>query len=162
MEDLSISPSSFWHAIQTSDRDHCACQLSPTVFSRQDVCLSSRVHAYIIGSGQNLRPSRRGVRPRELWQWNESTSVIVSVQQSGRLLVPTDNQLSVGLVSNKTTTISEESSCYFVDRTLKHLKVKVPDKVPREPFGSNNDIPTRFQNVKFSTIVCINLWRTSL
>lgn len=41
---------------------------------------------------------------------NESTSVIVSVQQSGRPLVPTDNPLCVGLVSNDTTTMTQESS----------------------------------------------------
>lgn len=60
--------------VQTSDRDHCACQMSLTVSSRQDSC--SRGHAYIIGSGQNLRPSRRGVRPGNCDNENESTSVI--------------------------------------------------------------------------------------
>lgn len=61
---LSVSPSSFWHMIQTSDKGHCACQLSLTVFSRQGVRSEGR--AYIIGLHQNPRPSRRGVRSREL------------------------------------------------------------------------------------------------
>lgn len=93
--------------IQTPDSDHCACQLALAVFPRQDVY--SRGHARITGSGQNLRLSRRGVRPGNGDNENESISVIVSVRQSGRLVVPTDNPLSVGLVSNNTTTMSEES-----------------------------------------------------
>lgn len=51
--------------IRPSDRVRCARQLSFPVFTRQDVC--SRGQAYIISSGPNLRPSRRGVRPGS-WQ----------------------------------------------------------------------------------------------
>lgn len=49
---------------------------------------------------------------------NESTSVIVSVQQSGWPLVPTDNPLSVGLVSNSTATTTRGSSRCFMDLNI--------------------------------------------
>lgn len=119
-------------------RVHCAGPPSFTVSSRQDAC--SRGHAYIISSGQNLRLSRRGVRPGNCDNENESTSVIVSVQQSGRLLVPTDNPLSVGLVSNNTTTMTEESSCPFIDLTeyLNILKRRWPKT---DPPGSKKQHP---------------------
>lgn len=50
---------------------------------------------------------------------NESSSVFVSVQQSGRPLVTTDNSLSVGWVSNSTTTMTPDSSCSVLDSEQK-------------------------------------------
>lgn len=44
---------------------------------------------------------------------NENESTSVSVRQSGRPLVPTDNPLSVGLVSNNTTTMTRDLSLLY-------------------------------------------------
>ncbi|KAG8008670.1 Transcription factor 7-like 2 [Nibea albiflora] len=76
-------------------------------------CLHHRLGAKIRGCRDV--PSGAGNCDSE----NESTSGIVSVQQSGRPLVPTDNPLSVGLVSDAAAKVTRE---LLYGRKPKHFK----------------------------------------
>lgn len=61
---------------------------------------------------------------------NESTSVIVSVQQCGRSLVPADSPLCVFSQQPDHNNDSRDLSLHCgLKRIHKHFKVKVPDKM---------------------------------